>query len=286
LLRRAKPTLPEADLRTAGLLCLIEGEMDGARANYTGPADAIPYRYWALASKIAEQRSSTSEAAKRELAARKTWFAAERGYADVKTRAFAIQSYRELLNLYRGTATVDRRSALIAARRDGAKDYVFLSDDMDGAGTFNKSGKQPKFGECWTSSSDSDPSRGASNFVNVKFYAFPDVTYQCWAYVGGCCAEVLGGSYQATDLVHNRGNDVLKIEPGSNTALGIRHSISFLKPNHAAHGGPKESKIWEWAELKLPKYAQAGIKDVRITTDQKAFSVCFILVSATRSGPA
>src|SRR4029079_10095683 len=67
---------------------------------------------------------------------------------------------------------------------------------------------------------------------------------------------------------------------------GIRHTISFMKPNHAAHGGPKESKLWEWAEIKLPKYAQAGLKDVRITTDQKAFSVCFILISASRGGPA
>jgi hypothetical protein len=286
LIRKRRTNVSEADARSLALFCLVEGDLDSARQNFSGPVDQIPYKYWSLATKIAESRSGITEANKREMAARKTYFAAERDYADMRTRASAVQSFRELLNTYPDTSIVQRRRAQIAARRDGAKEYIFLADDMDAAGTFSKTGKQPKFGECWTSTSDSDPSRGASNYLNVKFYAFPDVSYQCWAYVGGCCAEVLGGSYQATDLTHSRGSDVLKIEPGSNVALGIRHSISFMKPTHAAHGGPKESKLWEWAEIKLPKYAQAGIKDVRITTDQKAFSVCFILISASRSGPA
>lgn len=285
LLRRSKPNMSEADLRTAGVFCLIEGEMDAARANYTGPADAIPYRYWALASKIAEIRSSTSDAAKRELAARKTWFAAERGYADVKTRAAAVQNYRELLNLYPGTQTVERRRSLILARRDGAREYIFLADDMEGAGTFNKSGKQPKFGECWTSTADSDPSRGAHNYVNVKFYAFPEVNYQCWAYVGGCCLETFAAYYQATDLTFAKGSEVFKIEPGSNASLPVRNSVTFLKKFHVEHGGPKEASKWQWSELKLPKYTQPGIKDVRIVTDQKGYSVCFIVVSATRGNP-
>ncbi|MBI3854181.1 MAG: hypothetical protein HY293_00665 [Planctomycetes bacterium] len=282
LLRRKKP---DSDARSLALFCLVEGDLDSARQNFSGPADQIPYRYWSLATKIAESRSGITEASKREAVARKTYFAAERGYSDMKTRATSVQSYRELLNLYPDTAIVKRRRAQILARRDGAKDYVFLCDDMDAAGTFTKTGKQPKYGECWASNADSDASRGAHNYVNVKFYAFPDVAYQCWAYVGGCCEEVLGGSYQATDLTYTKGSEVMKLEPGGNAALSIRHTISFMKRTHVAHGGPKESKLWEWAELKLPKYTQAGIKDVRITTDQKAFSVVFIVVSASRSSP-
>ncbi|MBV8878607.1 MAG: hypothetical protein JO332_01465, partial [Planctomycetaceae bacterium] len=285
LLRRSKPNLPEADLRAAALFCLLEGEMDAARSNFTGPAEQIPYKYWALASKIAEARASTSDANKRELAARRTYFAAEHGYADVKTRAVAVQNYRELLTLFPGTAIVERHRAQIAARRDGARDYVFLADDMDGAGTFNKSGKQPKYGECWTSIADSDPSRGAHNYVNVKFYAFPDVTYQCWAYVGACCIETFAAYYQATDLTYTKGSEVLKLDPGSNASLPVRNSITFLKKTHAEHGGPKEAKTWQWAELKLPKFPQAGIKDVRVVTDQKGYSVAFIVVSASRGNP-
>jgi hypothetical protein len=286
LFRKRKAGVSEADARSLALLCLVEGDLDSARQNFSGPTDQIPYKYWSLATRIAEARSGITQANKDEMLARKTFFSAERAYADMRTRGTAVQMYRDLLNLYAASQIVQRRRAQIVARRDGAKDYIFLFDDMDAAGTFSKGGKQPKYGECWTSTADSDPSRGANNFVNVKFYAFENVTYQCWAYVGGCCAEVLGGSYQATDLTHNRGSEVLKIEPGANVALGIRHTISFMKPNHAAHGGPKESKLWEWAEIKLPRYAQAGLKDVRITTDQKGFSVCFILISATRSGPA
>ncbi|HEV3026620.1 MAG TPA: LamG-like jellyroll fold domain-containing protein, partial [Planctomycetota bacterium] len=285
LLRRSKATLSEAESKAAALLCLLEGEIEPARQNYSGPADQIPYRYWSLASKIAESRTSTSEANKRELAARRTYFLAERGYADVKSRAMAVQNYRELLSLFPGTSIVERHRSSILARKDGAKDYVFLPDDMDAAGTFNKSGKQPKYGECWTSTADSDPSRGAHNYVNVKFYAFPDVVYSCWAYVGACCIETFAAYYQATDLTYTKGNEVMKLDPGSNSSLPVRNSITFLKKTHAEHGGAKEPRTWQWAELRLPRYTQAGIKDVRIVTDQKGYSVIFMVVSASRTGP-
>jgi hypothetical protein len=284
LLRKRKPNLSEADGRALALLCLVEGDVDSARQNFTGPQDQIPYKYWSFATKVAESRSGITEAGKKEMAARKLYFTAERSFPYARERASAVQAYRDLLQLYPDTSLVKRRRPQIEARRNSAKEYVFLPDDFDVAGTF-KAGKQPKFGECWTSNSDSDPRSGVYNYVNVKFYALPDVTYQCWAYVGGCCAEVLGATYQATDLTYTKGSEVLKIEPGGNNALGIRHTVSFLKPSHAAHGGPKEAKLWHWAELKLPRYPQAGIKDVRLMTDQKAFSVAFVLVSASRSGP-
>jgi len=285
LLRRRKPGMAADETRSVALFCLAEGDLDGARQNFTGSTDQIPYRYWSLATRIAESRLGITEASKREAAARKTYFTAERSFADMKLRATAVQSFRDLLNQYPDTMIVKRRRAQIMARRDGAKEYAFLPEDMEAAGTFARTGKQPKFGECWTSNADTDVRYGANNYLNVKFYAFPDVTYQCWIYVGGCCAEVLGASYQATDLTFNRAGQVMKIEPGSNNAIGIRHSISFMKPTHVAHGGPKESKLWEWAEIKLPKYTEAGIKDVRITTDQKGFSVVFFLISAMRTGP-
>lgn len=286
LLRKKKGNLPETDAKALALFCLAEGDLDSARQNYTGPSDQIPYKYWALAPRIAEARSGITEAGKRESVARKTYFAAQRGYADMKSRAAAVQNYRELLNLYPDTSIVKRRRTQILARRDGAKDYVFLPDDMDVAGTF-KAGKQPKYGECWASNADSDPSRGASNYVNVKFYAFPDVPYQCWAYLGGCCMETFTCYVQASNLTfpNPKGGELLKLEPGSNASLPVRPPITFLKPIHSAHGGPKEAKRWEWAEIKLPKYAEAGIKDVRILTDQKGFSVAFIVVSAARTGP-
>ncbi|HUR38255.1 MAG TPA: hypothetical protein VM222_02125, partial [Planctomycetota bacterium] len=254
LLRRSKGDLAAAETMSAALLCLVEGELDSARQTYTGPTEQIPYKYWSLASKIAELRSPSGEAGKRELAARRTYFAAESGYADVKSRAMAVQNYRELLTLFPGTSIVERHRSQINARKDGARDYVFLADDVEAAGTFNKSGKQPKYGECWTSTADSDPSRGARNYVNVKFYAFPDVTYSCWAYVGACCIETFTAYYQATDLTYTKGSEVLKLDPGSNASLPVRNSMTFLKKTHAEHGGPKEPKTWQWAELKLPKF--------------------------------
>ncbi len=276
-----------SDARPAAALCLMEGDVDAARANLAGPADQLPWKYWSLGSRIQESRSGSSDAARHEAAARKLYFSAEREHRDLKLRAGAIQSYRQLLNEYADAAIVKRRRAHIAGRRDGAKDWVFLADDLDARGTF-KAAKNAKVGACFTSTADTaDAIKSAGNFAELRFYAFPETAYRCWFYVGGCCNEVFSCFYQASGATYlnPETKELLSAEPAGSVALPVKHSITFLKKNHEDHSGPKEPKRWEWIEVKLPKYAQAGIKAARLITDQKGFSVAHAVVSSTRSGP-
>ena len=191
------------------------------------------------------------------------------------------------INEYADAAIVKRRRTHIAGRRDGAKDWVFLADDLDARGTF-KAAKNAKVGTCYTSTADTpDAIKSAGNYAELRYYGFPETAYRCWFYVGGCCNEVFSSFFQATGATYLNPDtkELLSAEPGGSVALPLKHSITFLKKNHEDHSGPKEPKRWEWVEIKLPKYAQAGAKAARIITDQKGFSVAHAVVSSTRSGP-
>lgn len=276
----------EDDRRTAALLCLIEGDPKGARMVLNGPSERIPAKYWAYARKLEESLSPASETGRKALEARKLYFQAEREFSSVRTRGAAIGKYRRLLNEHAGTPLVRRKRDRITARREQSKEFVFLSDDLAGGGTF-KQVEHEKTGPCWTSDSDSPPSRARENLVEFSFYALPDTEYKGWVFVGGCCQETFQFFIQTTDLtqVHPKTREVMKAEPGSSVTLPVRHSIAFLKTRHEIHGGPKRTERWDWVALPLPKYTEAGLKTVRLLTEQKGFSVAWAAVSALRKSP-
>jgi hypothetical protein len=278
---------PDTDGRAAALLCLAEGDVEGARALLAGPSDALPWKYWSLAAKIAEGRPNpATEAGRREIAARKLYFAAERERRATRTRGAAIEKVRSLLNEFADTSIAKAKRAHLAAQRDAGKEYVFLASDLDASGSFRAS-RHAKAGACWTSESETDPVRGKDNAIDFQFYALPDAPYKCWVYVGACCAETFTFYYQATDLTvaHPQTREMLRADPGGNVSVPVKHSITFLKPRHDQHGGPKEPKRWEWVAVPLPKYTAAGLKGVRLLSEEKGFSVAIAVVSNVRPGP-
>ncbi len=284
--KRRADRKPETDNKAAAFLCLLEADVDGARALLAGPSDQIPWKYWSYAARLAETRfNPATESARKEVAARKIYFAAERERRQVRTRGAAIEKYRALLNEYADTALVRVKRAHLSAQRETGKEYVFLSDDLAGAGTFKPS-RHPKAGPCWTSDADSPDERGRENTIDFSFYAFPDAPYRCWVYAGGCCLETFASYLQTTDLTYTdpKTRQVYSVDPGSGVSLPVSHSI-FLKQRHDQHGGPKEPKRWEWISIPLPKYAAAGLKTVRLLTQSKGFSVAHAVVSAARTMP-
>jgi hypothetical protein len=74
----------------------------------------------------------------------------------------------------------------------GAKEYIFLPDDMDAAGTFGKS-PTAEVRRVLGLNSDSDV-RFERKLRERPLLRLPRRDHQCWAYVGGCCAR-LGASY-------------------------------------------------------------------------------------------
>jgi hypothetical protein len=122
--------------------------------------------------------------------------------------------------------------------------------------------------------------------VEFAFPAAADTAYRCWVYVAGCCNEVLTFHAQGTEMTApdpKMPRQSVPAEPGGEADAPVRHGISGLKKRHDDHMGPKQPDRWDWVQIPLPKYATPGMKRVRVTTDQKGFSVAYACVSATRT---
>jgi len=262
---------PPADPRAAVTLCLLEGDLEGARNSSGDPPYRAPEKYWTLARKAAEARGKGASA--REAAARQLFWAAEREFRTAGTRARAIEKASSLLSEHAASPLVRRNRGLLTQRMEAGKDYFFTAGDLASSGAFTLA-QYPKVDTCWTVESDVPRAKAKNTFAELEFYALPETAYRCWVHAGGCCAETFTFYYQATDLSTG--------EPGSDTAPVARHQILFLKKFHVQHGGAKEPARWEWVSLPLPKYSMAGIKKIRFISDQQGFSVAHTVVSSTR----
>jgi hypothetical protein len=254
------------DPRAAVTLCLLEGDLEGARAAAGDPPYKAPEKYWSFARKTAEARPKSAPA-------RKLFWAAEQEFRAVGTRGRAIEKIGTLLSEHAASPLVRRNRGLLTQRAEAGRDFFFLAGDLTSAGVFTMT-QYPKIELCWTVESDVPAAKAKNTFVEFEFYALPDTAYRCWVHVGGCCAETFTFYTQATDQTG--------MEPGGDAASLAKHGIVFLKKYHVQHGGAKEPSRWEWAPLPLPKYAAAGIKKVRLISDQQGFSVAHAVVSSTR----
>lgn len=271
-----------AEAPALALLCLAEGDVDGARK--MAGKEALPDKYWTWGEGLRADFEA-ADAVQAEAGARSLFYAADRDSGSFATQAQGVVKARELLADFGRTRFVRRNRASISARAEEARDYVFLPEDLLGGGTFKLT--RGKSAPAWTSDSDSDAAQRKTNFVDLEFSALPDLKYRCWVYVGGCCAETLAFGVQGTEMkvVDGAAPDGLPIEPGADPVSPVRHAIAASTKTHASHGGRKQPTHWGWAEIALPSYASAAAKKVRIVTDQQGFSVGAAVVSATRKAP-
>ncbi|HXG60748.1 MAG TPA: hypothetical protein VNO22_05220 [Planctomycetota bacterium] len=287
----------EADRRAAALLCLIEGDVEAAKKFGGRAAGKIPERYWSFAK---EAREKAPKPSAREFEARDLLHGAELDWRDVRSWGAAFDKYKLLKNEYAATAVVRRNQAVIVRRSEMGREYVFFPADLRvPTGSTFRLGRHPKMDperidQAWISKEDIDFTLARDNYVEAEFYALPGVSYRCWAYVGGCCAETFSVLYQTSEgtVPHPRDRSkTASLEPGGNFAAPVPHGISNLKKEHAAHAPknskephPKEPSRWEWIPIPLPKtYASPGPKSVRLLTDQGGFAVGYILISSTRT---
>jgi hypothetical protein len=287
----------EADRRAAALLCLIEGDVEAAKKFGGRAAGKIPERYWSFAK---EAREKAPKPSAREFEARDLLHGAELDWRDVRSWGAAFDKYRLLKNEYAATAVVRRNQAMIVRRSEMGREYTFFPADLRApTGSTFRLGRHPKMDperidQAWISKEDIDFTLARDNYVEAEFYALPGLSYRCWAYVGGCCAETFSVLYQTSEgtVPHPRDRSkTASLEPGGNFAAPVPHGISNLKKDHAAHAPknsrephPKEPSRWEWISIPLPKtYASPGPKSVRLLTDQGGFAVGYILISSTRT---
>lgn len=279
----------KTDARTLALFCLIEGHAAGARVLLSRLDDA-PAKYWAWAG-TAKARALPpdvdAETQRRERSARDLYVAAEREYRSMTTRAMAVQRYRSLASGFQDTILVRHAAAKIARRTEGCSEYSFLPADLRAGGTFKK-GDPPAGGTCWTSTAESEFSRGNENFVEVEFCAMEGETYRCWLQAGACCQETFQAFFQVTDLIvphPTKPKQTALASPGTLFAVAVAPPAGTLPATHAAHGGPKTPTTWGWIEVPLARFATPGVKRIRLLTAQKGFSVARAVVSSSRVKP-
>lgn len=273
------------DGKLAALLCLLEGDEEAASAFGGKDADELPDRYWVYAP-TAKERAPKGDS--KEFTARDLFHKAEVEYKSMETRAASLDKYKTLLNEFSTTRIVRDNNATIIKRGEVPKETVFNARSFKTEGSFRPT-KKPDL--VLQGTKDVDIQEMRENFVEAEFYAQAGVTYRCWAYVGGCCKETLAFYLQTSERTTTHQGKQLAIDPGANMAEAVKHQISGLKADHAAHAPkdkkaphPKDATRWEWVPIPLAKtYANAGAKSVRLMTDQAGFAVKFIVVSSLRT---
>jgi len=270
--------------RAAAVACFLEGDADGAKRAGADAAGSVPEYYGVLGREAAEARSKDE----REVRARTLFYEAERAYFDTAESAGAVLKYKTLLGELSGTAFVRRNKAAIAARTEaGSRDVLIPCSDLLATPAF-KLGKYGKVEGAWVSQADVDVPKMKETYVEFGFVAAGDVEYRIWILAGGCCQEVFGFYSQGTELMGpdpTNPKEKVLLEPGANAGLQGKPPGLSLKKLHSQHTGPKNPEKFDWIQVAQIKYAQPGLKKMRILTNQKGFAVAQAAALCTRPGP-
>jgi hypothetical protein len=264
--------------RTLAALCLLEGEIEAAKAFQ---ADLSP-KWWTWAEGA---RARIPKPDPVEKNARELYAAAENAFRSMETRLAAIEHYRALRADFASTALVKLYLERISRRSEAGREYFFVPADFKTGGAF-QTGKGGKL----ESAKDSEVQETLQNFAEIEFAALPGQVYRCWLQVGACCEETFGFFYQGTELTDYDSKKKQKVscDPGTTFAVMVKHSIRNLKKTHDDHRPkgvkvfPKTASRWEWVEIVLPKYAAPGSKKLRFMTNQAGFSIGGAVVTVSR----
>jgi hypothetical protein len=252
-----------SDAQAAAAWCALRASVDGA-AKLDPP---LPDKYLEFSRKPAPPGPDAEE--------RRAFWNVFVGFGMNRSRGAALEELSRLSS--------PRFKPFIDLLLEGAKEAFFSGTDFAVAGTFAAS-ERDKVGTVWLSTVDLKTGAAA---LEAEYYALPDQTYRAWVLAGGCCQEVFSFSWQATGLkgVDPKTKQEASFEPGDAAGLPAKLPGFSLKKLHSQHTGPKEPDRWEWIPLVLPKADAAGLKKIRLLTDQKGFAVAHLVVSATRRGP-
>lgn len=271
--------LPPDEIRLITILCLLEGDPEGAKTLSGDTIGAIPPRFWSYA----EQVKPPSVVPTEESEAFGIFEAAEEAFLEPRTIGLGLEKVERLEKEFALTRLVKGESVLLRRRALSGRDYVFSAEILRSSGSFFLAPRPPRAEWAWTSD-DVPPDQMGSNFVEAEFFAAPGTAYRAWVYVGACCQETMSFGLQTTDLsATGPRREQIPAEPGDKGLLPVKPSFLGLRATHAAHGGPKEPKRWEWVALQLPKFPASGPKKLRIISDQRGFSVAYLVVSAVRT---
>jgi hypothetical protein len=270
--------------KAAAVACFLEGDPEGAKRAGGDAAASVPEYYGVLGREAAEARARDEK----ESRARALFYEAELDYFEPAETPAAVAQYKQLLAEFGATAFVRRNRAAIAARTEGGlRDVLIPTGDLLSTAGF-KLVKVPKIESAWVSQSDVDVPKMKETFAQFSFPAVADAEYRIWVLVGGCCQEVLTFYAQGNELTGpdpTNPKEKAALEPGANAGLLVKPATYSLKKLHSQHNGPKNPERFEWTLVTTMKFAQPGIKQFRILTNQKGFAVAQAAALVTRPGP-
>ncbi|MBI3855114.1 MAG: hypothetical protein HY293_05430, partial [Planctomycetes bacterium] len=275
-----KGALPPEDAAALALFRALDGDA----------ADASSPKLRALAA--APRAPSDDPARKKEWAAKKLYYDAEKDYRSPDTRGAALEKFNRLLSDYGDTEFVRASRADVAARIEETRDYVFGAGRIAGKGVFSVQklsvvvGKDKVEMSGWRAREEpaaDDP----NNYLEVSFFAPAGVEYKAWALVGGCCTTTFTWFLQANELIYvdRKTRKPLACDPGGNYAAPWEHRLKSLSTTHGGKNhakAEKEPTIWEWLEIPISKYSIAGPKAIRFLGGSKGQAVAAVIVSANR----
>jgi hypothetical protein len=272
------------DARILALLCALDGD--------PAVAEDLPPKIRNYAATVRTKLPEADVAARKtEWAARKLFYEAEVEFRALDTRGSALEKYGRLLSSYTATEFVKRNNGDIASRSEECREATFTAIRMNGKGVLGVqklqvvSGKD-KFDMTGWRSREDPAADDANSYVEVSFYALPNVEYKGWALIGGCCATTFTWYLQASELTYidRKTRKTIPCDPGSSAAapwdLHLKLSTTHGGKNHAK--AEKEPTTWEWVDLPLPKYAAGGPKSIRFMPASKGMAVAAVLVSASK----
>lgn len=266
--------------KAAAVACALEGDEEGAKKIDGG----VPDYYAVLGREAAEARARDE----REARARTLFYEAERDYFDPAEQGAAVTRYKTILGELSATTFARRNRAAIAARAEGGlRDVLIPTSELLSTSGF-KLGKYGKVESAWVSQADVDGPKMKENFIEFGFPAVAEHDYKIWALLGGCCQEVFGCYAQGTELMGpdpTNPKEKTLLEPGANAGLFVKPASTSTKKTHSQHTGPKNPERFDWTLVATMKYAQPGVKRIRLLTNQKGFAVAQAAVLATRPGP-
>jgi serine/threonine-protein kinase len=281
---RAREPKSETDPRAAAVFCLVEGDPEAAKKAEAGPMPALESRFWEWARDAGSLRTERDS---KEAEARKLFYETERLYFEPGAAVESAAKYRELLQKHGATAFVRRNEASIQARTAARRDFVLSAGELVTRGGFKLLHAAGRI-DSLVSQKDAEPAEMKENFVQAEFSVLPECEYRCWVWAGGCCQEVLSFAVQGSEITVPKtksAKEVVDAAPGASTWAPVKSVPPLLRKKHADHGGPKQPEKWMWIPVALPRYTTPGTKVLRFLTDQRGFSIGWVVVSSQRTGP-
>lgn len=211
----------------------------------------------------------------RDRKARELLDKADKLWKDPAKRLEAAKVYKQLHDEFGETELVKKNAKTVGERAAYGLDNVLRAADLRAEGLWDFR-KVPDWTEKVFQMKQDAPERGRgghqSNFVEATVAVREGLRYATWVFVGFCCQENDSLYVQFEDGVDHEGR-----------ARGLIRSNEFMliQPRtHATHNCNRSITSWGWLYAGEREYKTAGLKKIRLYSDNGGTAIGMVIHSA------